>query len=128
MNKLQTVQNNWTEITDRLLADKQELAHFLRFSAKMYKQSFSDAALIYHQNPNATKVTTLETWNRLGRIVNRGEHSIAVFGEDSKAKHLFDISQTNGKKLPELWKLTDDLSADLTAVINEKYGKGCNNI
>ena len=124
MSKLQTVQNNWTEITDRLFADKQELAHFLRFSAKMYKQSFSDAALIYHQNPNVTKVTTLETWNKLGRFVNKGEHSIAVFGEDSKAKHLFDISQTNGKKLPELWKLTEDLSSDLTAVINEKIRQG----
>ena len=128
MSRLQTVQNNWTEITDRLLADKQELAHFLQFSAKMYKQSFSDAALIYHQNPNATKVITLETWNKLGRLVNRGEHSIAVFGEDSKAKHLFDISQTNGKKLPELWNLTEDLSSELTDVINKKYGKDCKNI
>ena len=128
MSRLQTVRENWTEITTKLLRDKQELAHFLRFSAKMYKQSFSDAVLIYQQNPNATKVATLETWNKLGRFVNKGEHSIAVFGEDSKCKHLFDISQTNGKRVPELWKLTEDLSADLTAVINEKYGKDCKNI
>lgn len=128
MSRLQTVRENWTEITTKLLRDKQELAHFLRFSAKMYKQSFSDAVLIYQQNPNATKVATLETWNRLGRLVNKGEHSIAVFGEDSKCKHLFDISQTNGKRVPELWKLTEDLFADLTAVINEKYGKDCKNI
>lgn len=128
MSRLQTVRENWTDITTKLLRDKQELANFLRFSASMYKQSFSDAVLIYQQNPNATKVATLETWNKLGRIVNKGEHSIAVFGEDSKSKHLFDISQTNGKRVPELWKLTEDLSADLTAVINEKYGKDCKNI
>lgn len=128
MSRLQTVRENWTEITTKLLRDKQELAHFLRFSAKMYKQSFSDAVLIYQQNPSATKVATLETWNKLGRLVNKGEHSIAVFGEDSKCKHLFDVSQTNGKRVPELWKLTEDLSADLTAVINEKYGKDCKNI
>lgn len=128
MSRLQTVRENWTDITTKLLRDKHELAHFLRFSAKMYKQSFSDAVLIYQQNPNATKVATLETWNKLGRLVNKGEHSIAVFGEDSKCKHLFDISQTNGKRVPELWKLTEDLSADLTAVINEKYGKDCKNI
>ena len=96
MSRLQTVRENWTEITTKLLRDKQELAHFLRFSAKMYKQSFSDAVLIYQQNPSATKVATLETWNKLGRLVNKGEHSIAVFGEDSKCKHLFDVSQTNG--------------------------------
>lgn len=128
MSRLQTVRENWTNITTKLLRDKQELANFLRFSASMYKQSFSDAVLIYQQNPNATKVATLETWNKLGRLVNKGEHSISVFGEDSKSKHLFDISQTNGKRVPELWKLTEDLSADLTAVINEKYGKDCKNI
>lgn len=128
MSKIETIKSYWSEIIDRLRSDKQELAQFLRFSAGMYKQSFSDAALIYHQNPNATKVATLETWNRLGRLVNKGEHSIAVFGEDSRAKHLFDISQTNGKRIPELWKLTEDLSSELTAAINKKYGKGCKDI
>lgn len=128
MTRLQTVQENWTEITAKLLRDKQELAKFLQFSAGMYKQSFSDAALIYQQNPSATKVATLETWNKLGRLVNKGEHSIAVFGEDSRAKHLFDITQTNGKRVPQLWKLDDSLSADLTNLINQKYGRSCKNI
>ena len=128
MSKIQTIKESWSEIIDRLRSDKQELAQFLRFSAGMYKQSFSDAALIYHQNSNATKVATLETWNKLGRLVNKGEHSIAVFGEDSRAKHLFDISQTNGKRIPELWKLTEDLSAELTTTINKKYGRDCKNI
>ena len=87
----------------------------------MYKQSFSDAALIFQQNPYATKVATLETWNRLGRMVNRGERSIAVFGEDCKCRHLFDITQTNGKRIPDLWRLDESLATDVTAVINEKY-------
>lgn len=127
MNKTGTIKN-WSKIIGWLHSDKQEFAQFLRFSAGMYKRIFSDTALIYHQNPNATKVATLETWNKLGRLVNKGEHSIAVFGEDSKAKHLFDIFQTNGKRVPELWKLTEDLSAELTAVINKKYGRDCKNI
>lgn len=55
MSKLQTIRENWSKIIDRLRSDK---------------QSFSDAALIYYQNPNATKVATLETWNKLGRLVN----------------------------------------------------------
>jgi len=128
LSKIETIKENWSEIIAKLMQDKQELAQFLRFSAGMYKQSFSDAALIYHQNPNATKVATLETWNKLGRLVNKGEHSIAVFGEDSRAKHLFDITQTNGKRIPELWKLTEDLSSELIAVINKKYGKDCKDI
>lgn len=128
MSRLETVRSNWSDITDKLLRDKQLLAHFLRFSAGMYKQSFSDAALIYQQNPYATKVATLETWNKLGRLVNKGERSIAVFGEDNRAKHLFDITQTNGKRIPDLWKLTEDIADELTAVINKKYGKDCKNI
>lgn len=49
MSRIQTVRDNWTEIINKLLNDKAELEKYLRFSAGMYKQSFSDAALIYHQ-------------------------------------------------------------------------------
>ena len=128
MSRLKSVRDSWKEVTERLMHDKQEFAHFLRFAARMYKQSFSDAVLIYNQDPGATKVATLETWNRLGRIVNRGEHSIAVFGEEDKCKHLFDITQTSGKRIPELWHLDDSLASEVTAAINEKYGKSCKNI
>ena len=128
MSRYNTVLYNWTEVTNRLLHDKQQLAHFLRFSAGMYKQSFPDAALIYQQNPHATKVATLEIWNKLGRRVNRGEHSIALFGEDCKCRHLFDVAQTDGKRVPPLWKLDDSLAAELTAVINQKYGAECKSI
>ena len=128
MSRLNSVCDSWKDVTTRLMNDKQEFAQFLRFSAGMYKQSFSDAALIYNQNPRATKVTTLETWNRLGRVVNRGEHSIAVFGEGTSCRHLFDISQTSGKRIPELWHLDEETASDITAAINEKYGKNCKNI
>ena len=128
MSRYNTVLWGWTEVTNRLLHDKQQLAHFLRFSAGMYKQSFPDAALIYQQNSHATKVATLEIWNKLGRRVNRGEHSIAVFGEDCKCRHLFDVAQTDGKQIPPLWKLDDSLASELTAVINRKYGAECKSI
>ncbi len=128
LSRYNTVLYNWTEVTNLLLHDKQLLAHFLRFSAGMYKQSFPDAALIYQQNPYATKVATLEVWNKLGRRVNRGEHSIAVFGEDCKCKHLFDVTQTEGKRIPDLWKLDESLAADLTAAVNQKYGAECKTI
>ncbi len=40
---IQTVRENWTDITTKLLRDKQELAHFLRLSAKMYIRIFLDS-------------------------------------------------------------------------------------
>ena len=125
MGRLQSVRESWSEVTQTLKADKNALKDFLRFSSGMYKLPFHDAALIYHQNPKATKVADLKTWNRLGRLVNKGESSIAVFGDGDKCRHYFDISQTNGKREPAVWHLTNEVAEDLTESINKKYGKSC---
>lgn len=127
-NRYQSVCYNWSEVTERLRRDKQALARFLRFSASLYKMGFPDAALVFYHDPNATRVAELETWNRLGRFVNRGAKSIAVFGEGDRCRHLFDISQTNGKPIPNGWRLTEDIAAELIDVINENYGKNCKDI
>ena len=127
-NRYQSVCYNWSEVTERLRRDKQTLARFLRFSASLYKMGFPDAALVFYYDPNATKVAELETWNRLGRFVNMGARSIAVFGEGDRCRHLFDISQTNGKPIPNGWRLTEDVAAELVDVISENYGRECKDI
>lgn len=127
-NRYQSVCYNWSDVTERLRRDKQTLARFLRFSAALYKMGFPDAALVFYHDPNATKVAELETWNRLGRFVNKGARSIAVFGEGDRCRHLFDISQTNGKPIPNGWRLTEDLAAELVDVISENYGRECKDI
>lgn len=127
-NRYQSVCYNWSDVTEKLRRDKQTLARFLRFSASLYKMGFPDAALVFYHDPNATKVAELETWNRLGRFVNRGARSIAVFGEGDRCRHLFDISQTNGKPVPNGWRLTEDVAPELVDVISENYGRECRNI
>ena len=127
-NRYQSVCYNWSEVTERLRRDKQTLARFLRFSASLYKMGFPDAALVFYHDPNATKVAELETWNRLGRFVNKGARSIAVFGEGDRCRHLFDISQTNGKPIPNGWRLTEDVAAELVNIISENYNKECRDI
>ncbi|MBR1383827.1 MAG: N-6 DNA methylase, partial [Ruminococcus sp.] len=127
-NRYQSVCYNWSEVTERLRRDKQTLARFLRFSASLYKMGFPDAALVFYHDPNATKVAELETWNRLGRFVNKGARSIAVFGDGDRCRHLFDISQTNGKPVPNGWRLTEDVAAELVDVISENYNKECKDI
>ncbi len=127
-NRYQSVCYNWSEVTERLRRDKQTLARFLRFSASLYKMGFPDAALVFYHDPNATKVAELETWNRLGRFVNKGARSIAVFGDGDRCRHLFDISQTNGKPVPNGWRLTEDVAAELVDVISENYNKACKDI
>ncbi len=127
-NRYQSVCYNWSEITERMRRDKQTLARFLRFSASLYKMGFPDAALVFYHDPGATKVAELEVWNRLGRFVNRGARSIAVFGEGDICRHLFDISQTNGKPVPNGWRLGEDIADELLQSINESYGKECKDI
>ncbi len=127
-NRYQSVCYNWSDVTERLRRDKQTLARFLRFSASLYKMGFPDAALVFYHDPNATKVAELETWNRLGLFVNRGARSIAVFGDGDRCRHLFDISQTNGKPIPNGWRLTEDVAAELVDVISDNYGRECKDI
>ncbi len=127
-NRYQSVCYNWSEVTERLKKDKQTLARFMRFSASLYKMEFPDAALVFYHDPNATKVAELATWNRLGRFVNKGARSIAVFGDGDRCRHLFDISQTNGKPVPNGWRLTEDVANEFVDVINENYGKDCRDI
>lgn len=119
-NKYDLVSKYWSDITDKLMSNKNEFANYLKFSSGIYKYDFSDAALIYFQNPNATKVADLKTWNNVGRIVNKGEKSISVFGPDNKCRYLFDISQTNGKREPAIWKLNTNLSERLIVSVNQK--------
>ena len=67
----------------------------------IYTYNFNNAVLIYAQRPDATMVAGMEIWNkRVGRYVNKGTRSIAVFDTSMpsiKLEYLFDIKDTNGE-------------------------------
>lgn len=97
MATMREVQSNWTEITNRLLHDKGEMLQFLRFSANLYKLPFSNAALVYRENPNIQYIASATQWNHSGRYVRSGEHGITVFDETPSQNallFLFDVSQS----------------------------------
>lgn len=109
MATMREVQSNWTEITNRLLYDKGEMLQFLRFSANLYKLPFSNAALVYRDNPNLMYIASASQWNQSGRYVRSGEHGITVFDETPSKNallFLFDISQTDDPETPVTWRLT----------------------
>ena len=91
---------------------------YLRFGSTVYKHQFDNALLVYAQNPRATMLATTPVWNspKVGRYVNKGEKGIAVC-EYANAKltlkYLFDVTQTNGAKIPEVWELDDELKQGL---------------
>lgn len=109
MATMREVQSNWTEITNRLLHDKGEMLQFLRFSANLYKLPFSNAALVYQENPNVRYIASAAQWNHSGRYVRSGEHGITVFDETPSKNallFLFDVSQTDDPETPVTWRLT----------------------
>ena len=119
--KYELVKLHWFEITEQLRGNKQEYLKYLKYSAGMYKQSYSDAVLVYHQNKNATKIADYKKWKRLGRYVKRGSHGVAVFGENHTCRYLYDVSETGGKELPAMWTLSGRNTPELISVLNRRY-------
>lgn len=127
MSRLTTLKQIYDEAAARVTSSKEEWKSFLRFAAGIYKYSFDNALLIYAQRPDATMVADMPTWNRkVGRYVNKGAKSIAVFDTTApvlKLEYLFDIKDTNGPRetLPKVWRLNDETTALLTAKLAERY-------
>lgn len=120
-DKYEVVKQAWFEINEHLRNNKQDYIEYLKFSAKMYKQPYSDAVLVFQQNRNATKIAEYKKWGRLGRYVRRGSHGVAVFGKNHTCRYLYDVTQTGGKELPEMWTLTDRNTTELLNTLNNRY-------
>ena len=108
------------------------LTEYLSAMARFHDYSFGNVMLIARQKPHATNVAGVRTWNSLGRFVKRGEKGILILapmvgyrrsrqneiatsdGNDSaeskpeqrligfRGVFVFDVSQTEGKELPNL--------------------------
>lgn len=115
------------EITDRLeqgvteLFDSDRYKEYLRVMARFHHYSFNNTLLIAMQCPGATRLAGFQSWKKFGRYVKKGEKGIKVIAptpfkktieEDGEEKVIvvprykvvstYDISQTEGKPLPEI--------------------------
>lgn len=94
---------------------------YLELASKFHNYSMRNRIMIWTQRDNATHVAGFNTWKEMGRFVKRGEKGIAILapmvfnkkdaaGNKTDEKtiggfrvvHVFDVSQTEGKPLPEL--------------------------
>jgi hypothetical protein len=103
------------------------LTAYLTAMGRFHNYSFGNILEIARQRPNATRVAGLYAWNQLGRKVKKGERGIRILApvigvrrkKDAEAEkdirtqnqavlvgfrstYVFDVSQTEGKDLPEL--------------------------
>ncbi|GAI23445.1 unnamed protein product, partial [marine sediment metagenome] len=106
------------------IQDSSRFRLFLTTMAKFHDYSIGNLILIAIQKPGATHVAGFVTWKDLGRWVKKGERGISILApvmppkpkkEELEAEeeeielapvyfkvvHVFDISQTEGKPLPE---------------------------
>ena len=104
--------------------------NFLSSACRNYKCHFDEQLLIFAQRPDATAVTTLETWNKqFKRWVNKDSKGIAVFdtkGRRNTLKYYFDISDThegyyNSRPVP-IWQMNERYEQAVIERLSDRFG------
>jgi antirestriction protein ArdC len=105
------------------------LTQYLAAIGRFHRYSLRNVMLIASQKPTATHVAGFHAWHKLGRSVKKGEKGILILAPSVRRKHenaeqneaeelptavhfraayVFDISQTDGKELPEIGSVNGD--------------------
>lgn len=100
---------------------------FLTTAANNYKYRFKDQLLIYAQKPDATACAEIETWNKLGRWVNKGTKGIALLVDVNglyRLRHVFDLSDTNSKRgrNVSLWQMKPQYEGAVIEALSNSFG------
>lgn len=101
---------------------------FLVTAANNYKYSFKEQLLIHAQKPDATACAEIETWNRLGRWVNKGTRGIALLVDKDtpyKLRHVFDYSDTNSRagRVITLWQMRPQYEEAVKESLQDSFGE-----
>ena len=113
----------YREIVPKIIQDEASWSSFLNFSAVHYQMGFENASLLYAQRPDAKMVETYSKWQEKGRYVRRGSKGIAIIdssGYRPYVDHVFDISDTNGRMRPEVWKLDKDNEKEILSLLHAR--------
>jgi hypothetical protein len=112
---------------DRLMAEVEaghsdQLKAYLAMLARFHRYSWGNVLLIGMQFPTAQQVAGYRAWQRIGRQVRQGEKAIRILAPIVRRKELddqetvvafrsasvFDVSQTEGKRLPTFAEIRGD--------------------
>ncbi len=115
----------YREIVPKIIQDEASWSSFLNFSAVHYQMGFENASLLYAQRPDAEMVETYSGWREKGRYVRRGSKGIAIIDSTHYrpyVDHVFDISDTNGRGRPEIWRLDKENEKEILSLLHAKSG------
>ena len=122
MARIDEVRDRYEKITERLYTDRKAFAEYLKYAGKFYKLPTAQTMVMFETNPKATMVADYDTWKKFGHQVQRGANSIAVLN-GGELKHLFDISQTEGEKVPYQWTLDKQTAQEFVAAYSKAENK-----
>lgn len=100
------------DTAEEISENPDKLKAFLDLQARMDRYSSANALLIFSQMPDATRIKDFSGWDEDNVRLKKGVKGISILepveysrtggstGISFKIKKVFDVSQTNGKKLP----------------------------
>ena len=77
-SKLQIIKEMAAQEALSITSNTERYMAFLHTAANNYKYDFQEQLLIHAQKPDATACAEIDTWNKLGRWVNKGTKGIAL--------------------------------------------------
>jgi len=100
---------------------------FLTTAANNYKYNFREQLLIHLQKPTATACADIDTWNKLGRWVNKGSKGIALIVDNSlypRLRHVFDVSDTNSRqgRVVNIWQMEKLYEDSVITALENSFG------
>ncbi len=132
--KSEEIKKFTTDATNQLIAALNEgrsetLTQYLSAMGRFRRYSLGNIMLIASQRRDATRVAGFRTWNKLGRLVRKGEKGIFVLAPIMRRKtespdnlelkestipagfrpvYVFDVTQTEGQELPTVCSVSGD--------------------
>lgn len=127
-SKYQIISELASQTARDITSKAERYTDFLVTAANNYKYSFKEQLLIHAQKPDATACAEIETWNRLGRWVNKGTRGIALLVDRDtpyKLRHVFDYSDTNSRagRVVTLWKMRPQYEEAVKESLQDSFGE-----
>lgn len=112
-----------------IVSDPEKFRAFLDTQSRMDRYSAANALLIYNQLPEATQLKDFDDWGKDNVKIVKGAKSISILepveyarqdgttGISYNVKKMFDVSQTNGRRLPAV-SVNRDPKALITTMLD----------
>ena len=127
-SKYQIISELASQTARDITSKAERYTSFLVTAANNYKYSFKEQLLIHAQKPDAAACAEIETWNRLGRWVNKGTRGIALLVDRDtpyKLRHVFDYSDTNSRagRVVTLWQMRPQYEEAVKESLQDSFGE-----